>query len=423
MSVSDEEIMQAWAQAGLKPDYLSIDELLQYVENTRPVNPKKHRHKDIEATKGSIHTSGYKVPSLLWKNPQTGKVEVIIGSGRILAAADDGLEALPVHWDTTMTPAQAKALRLADNRTPEISSAYDDRIIIDTLKDLKHADLDLGYLKYDKYDKFLVEDLAADDPIFQSIAPSYEESANGLPVQRVDGCTSSVQLLSLGSEEPPSRSVSKKEQEEDLRANLNAIYPSDNEYEIPQLLLNKQPKGLDTPINRWGTQARSKRIDGGLIHFYTDDYKFNGILNNPLIVLKTGCLSIVEPNFSTNDDMRRAIVLYYIYLKRYLARTWQEHGLDVWVDLAIAPRHRDLALIGVPIGYRCYATYTYTKDYDIEWIYKDFEQALKHSQMDETNILFWVYGGNEDVQKICADHGWLWSAAHQRAYHHNLKKP
>jgi hypothetical protein len=186
-------------------------------------------------------------------------------------------------------------------------------------------------------------------------------------------------------------------------------------------LLSRQPKKLDTPINRWGTQARSKRIDGGLIHFYTDDYKFTGILNDPLVVLKTGCVSIIEPNFSTNDNMRRAVVQYYIYLKRYLARTWQEYGLNVWVDLAVAPRHRDLALLGVPKGYRCYATYTYTKDYNIEWLHQDFEQALKHSEMDEKDLLFYVYGGNKDVEKLCSERGWLWTEAHQQAYHHNVR--
>ena len=93
----------------------------------------------------------------------------------------------------------------------------------------------------------------------------------------------------------------------------------------------------------------------------------------------------------------------------------------MWVDLAIAPRHRDLALMGVPRGYRCYATYTYTRDYDIEWLYQDYDQALKHSGLNESDILFWVYGGNDDVQKICRERGWLWSAAHQQAYHHNLR--
>jgi hypothetical protein len=75
----------------------------------------------------------------------------------------------------------------------------------------------------------------------------------------------------------------------------------------------------------------------------------------------------------------------------------------------------------VPKGYRCYATYTYTKDYEIEWLYQDFEQALKHSEMDEKDLLFYVYGGNKEVQTICAKRGWLWTEAHQQAYHHNLR--
>ncbi|MDD2252644.1 MAG: DUF4417 domain-containing protein, partial [Dehalococcoidales bacterium] len=364
-------------------------------------NQHNHRHQDLAALIGSIDKVGFKNVIALWQDPQTGKAEVVYGGGRIETGDKKGMERLPVVWMLDFDKAKAKFLRVADNRVPQLAPAYDDDILIDHLKDLKLDNFEYDFLKLEKYDKFLIDDQAADDPIFQSIAPGYEELVNGPP------------------HDMNSENVQSQNQSEEV--DLNRIYPTDNDFEVPLLLSTRQPTGLDTPINRWGTIARKTRIDGGLIHFYTDDYKFTGILNNPLAVLKTGCSSVVEPNFSTSDDMRKAIVLYYIYLKRYLARTWQEHGLNVWVDLAIAPRHRDLALIGVPRGYRCYATYTYTRDYDIEWLYQDYDQALKHSGLNESDILFWVYGGNDDVQKICRERGWLWSAAHQQAYHHNLR--
>ena len=100
-----------------------------------------------------------------------------------------------------------------------------------------------------------------------------------------------------------------------------------------------------------------------------------------------------------------------------MARTWTKcvGGLS---NCAATPR---FGSDRGPRGYRCYATYTYTRDYDIEWLYQDYDQALKHSGLNESDILFWVYGGNDDVQKICRERGWLWSAAHQQAYHHNLR--
>jgi len=398
--MSDNNVADTWAaEFGMRPSVENTKYLMEILATTK--NPHKHRHQDLAALTGSIDKVGFKNVIALWQDPQTGKAEVIYGGGRIETGDKKGMERLPVVWMLDFDKAKAKFLRVADNRVQQLAPAYDDDILIDHLKDLKLDNFEYDFLKLEKYDKFLIDDQAADDPIFQSIAPGYEELVNGPP------------------HDMNSENVQSQNQSEEV--DLNRIYPTDNDFEVPLLLSTRQPTGLDTPINRWGTIARKTRIDGGLIHFYTDDYKFTGILNNPLAVLKTGCSSVVEPNFSTSDDMRKAIVLYYIYLKRYLARTWQEHGLNVWVDLAIAPRHRDLALIGVPRGYRCYATYTYTRDYDIEWLYQDYDQALKHSGLNESDILFWVYGGNDDVQKICRERGWLWSAAHQQAYHHNLR--
>ena len=398
--MSDSNVADTWAKEfGMRPSVENTKYLMEVLATTK--NPHKHRHQDLAALIGSIDKVGFKNVIALWQDPQTGKAEVIYGGGRIETGDKKGMERLPVVWMLDFDKAKAKFLRVADNRVQQLAPAYDDDILIDHLKDLKLDNFEYDFLKLEKYDKFLIDDQAADDPIFQSIAPGYEELVNGPP------------------HDMNSENVQSQNQSEEV--DLNRIYPTDNDFEVPLLLSTRQPTGLDTPINRWGTIARKTRIDGGLIHFYTDDYKFTGILNNPLAVLKTGCSSVVEPNFSTSDDMRKAIVLYYIYLKRYLARTWQEHGLNVWVDLAIAPRHRDLALIGVPRGYRCYATYTYTRDYDIEWLYQDYDQALKHSGLNESDILFWVYGGNDDVQKICRERGWLWSAAHQQAYHHNLR--
>lgn len=398
--MSDNNVADTWAaEFGMRPSVENTKYLMEILATTK--NPHKHRHQDLAALIGSIDKVGFKNVIALWQDPQTGKAEVVYGGGRIETGDKKGMERLPVVWMLDFDKAKAKFLRVADNRVQQLAPAYDDDILIDHLKDLKLDNFEYDFLKLEKYDKFLINDLAADDPIFQSIAPGYEELVNGPP------------------HDMNSENVQSQNQSEEV--DLNRIYPTDNDFEVPLLLSTRQPTGLDTPINRWGTIARKTRIDGGLIHFYTDDYKFTGILNNPLAVLKTGCSSVVEPNFSTSDDMRKAIVLYYIYLKRYLARTWQEHGLNVWVDLAIAPRHRDLALIGVPRGYRCYATYTYTRDYDIEWLYQDYDQALKHSGLNESDVLFWVYGGNDDVQKICRERGWLWSAAHQQAYHHNLR--
>ena len=396
---NDDRFLEVLKANGLQPEVWQIDQLLELSKKTS--NHIKHFNKDIEGLAAAIGDVGFK--NFIFINKKGDAISA--GNGRILAASRAGKTELPVLRIVDLSEAKTRKFALGDNKLR--SDKWDEQVLVEDLFFIKNQNESIEYLDFGKYADQLKDDMAAEE---EKIAQAIQEidAEQGEPYRAPGG--------PVGGMAPDPSVIESVEAD---KVNLNSVYPSDNEYEIPELLLARQPIGLDTPVNRWGTSARTKRIDGGLIHFYTDDYKFSGILNDPLTVLKTGCSSIVEPNFSTNDDMRRAIVLYYIYLKRYLARTWQEYGLNVWVDLAIAPRHRELALIGVPPGWRCYATYTYTKDYDIEWLHKDFEQAVKHSGLAENEVLFYVYGGNADVEKLCKERKWLWTAAHQQAYHHN----
>ena len=57
----------------------------------------------------------------------------------------------------------------------------------------------------------------------------------------------------------------------------NRIFASDNEYEIPNLLLSRQPSnGLLLPFAPWGAAPRCKK-DISTYHFYVDDYRFENI--------------------------------------------------------------------------------------------------------------------------------------------------
>lgn len=191
------------------------------------------------------------------------------------------------------------------------------------------------------------------------------------------------------------------------------IFPSSNEFGIPDLLPSMQPRGLELPVNRWGATARKCRIENCTYHFYTDDYRFEGLWRDPTGPINAGARACVEPNFSTNGEMPRAVALWYVYAKRWLAKFWQTHGIEIWVDLAMTERYRDIALLGVPHEYKAYATYTYTKGYDDDWLYKQHEMAVKHSGDD---IMLWVYGGEEHTEQLCRENGWLWTPAHQQSY-------
>jgi len=185
------------------------------------------------------------------------------------------------------------------------------------------------------------------------------------------------------------------------------IWPSSNDYGIPDLLPDFQPQAVSEPFERWGDKGRTTRHKG-TIHFYTEDYKFENVWRYPLSPLQTGVQALVEPNFSTGNGQPLAVSLWDIYRKRWLARFWQSCQAPVWVDLNVdlAPEH---ALLGVPHGWRAYCTRGLDGDY--KDILSDYEVAAAHCG-DEP--LFLVYGGGTLIENICYDKGWLWQPENMR---------
>jgi hypothetical protein len=154
------------------------------------------------------------------------------------------------------------------------------------------------------------------------------------------------------------------------------IFPTDNDFSIPLLSKDLQPRGLELPTNRWGARARRDRIEGGTFHFYTDDYRFEALWKSPAPVVNSGAHAVAETNFSTNDEMPLAVFLWHLYRKRWLSRYWQSYNVEIWADLAVAPRYRQYALLGVPAGWRAYATYSFGS-HGIDKVIAEAELAYK----------------------------------------------
>lgn len=181
------------------------------------------------------------------------------------------------------------------------------------------------------------------------------------------------------------------------------VFDADNPAGIPQLDLSMQATEIVEPFLIWGSIARSKYMPGTYA-FYEDDYKFTGLWADPEKLLKTGCSVAVEPNFSINDLMPPVVALYHIFQKRWLSRFWQSKGLRIIVDVNACPKYAQLNLLGVPKGWKAYATRIHK---DMHWI-TEAEYALcrEHAQ---TEPLFIVYGGgNKFARQLCERHGWVW---------------
>ena len=175
------------------------------------------------------------------------------------------------------------------------------------------------------------------------------------------------------------------------------LFPSDNEYEIPNLLLDRQPRtGLLLPFAPWGTYCRRKN-GIATYHFYVDDYRFNNIWLHPEKVVYTGCRECVEPNFSLFDTTPVAYGMQLLYKKRWIARWLQECGVRIWVDLHVSSKFRELNKLGVPDGYNAFATRGVGAC--PEYLLDELAVAREISGIDNPNLI--VYGGGAKVKELC----------------------
>src|SRR3990172_695710 len=110
------------------------------------------------------------------------------------------------------------------------------------------------------------------------------------------------------------------------------IWPSTNEYGIPDLDIDQQAREIITPFTIWGSVPRGTAMPGTW-GFYTEDYRFTALWSDPRPVVRSGCKVAIEPNFSCFEDMPLAVGLWRIYQKRWLARYWQIKGIRIVADL------------------------------------------------------------------------------------------
>lgn len=184
-------------------------------------------------------------------------------------------------------------------------------------------------------------------------------------------------------------------------------FPSDNDFEIPSLRLDMQATAVNLPLEVWGGYARRAAMPG-TYHFYTEDDRFEAVWNDPITLVNSRCTAIIEPNFSIYENTPRIMALHRIYLKRYLAAFWQTQGIRVLVDMNVAAEWARDNLIGVPTGWRAYATRGYTDRLD--YTESEFKLACQHAGTD--NVLFVVYGGGRRVKEHCQRRGWSWFPEH-----------
>lgn len=178
----------------------------------------------------------------------------------------------------------------------------------------------------------------------------------------------------------------------------DVIYESNNEYEIPNLLLDKQAGKLMLPFAAWGADSRL-RTDVATYCFYVDDYRFEAIWKDPVKVLTSGVKALVEPNLSLFDTTPVAFGLQQIYKKRWISRYFQECGILIYADLNVSKKFYEYNQMGIPKGYNAFFTRGYSDR--LEYLKEEHQIAIKISGKKVPNLL--VYGGGAKIKEYCVE--------------------
>lgn len=133
----------------MKVKQINIDKIIPYHNNPR-------KNQAIDKVASSINEYGFQQPIVVDKN-----MVVIVGHTRLLASKKLGLKKVPIAI-ADLSKSQAKAYRLADNRTNEDSS-WDEELLKGELLDLEGLTNTIGF-EDSELEKLLEEPELEDEP-------------------------------------------------------------------------------------------------------------------------------------------------------------------------------------------------------------------------------------------------------------------
>ena len=339
-----------------------------------PENPRTITKKDMDRLVDSIKINGF------WKHrpmalvKRDGKLVVLDGNQRLKAAKKMKLVEVPTILYTETTPEDEAEIILRNN----INNGewdFNDLQVNEIWSDIDFDSIGLSIPEEpEKSKKKASENVSDDEP--DDTSEDEEESEDELPDDK----------------EAFYRSMCK-----------DVLYESDNIFEIPNLLLDQQAGKLELPLSPWGANSRLRK-DVTTYHFYVDDYRFEALWKDPIKILTSGCKAVVEPNCSCHDQTPIAWGISLIYKKRWLSRYFQECGIKVYADLNVSHKFIEYNKMGIPKGYNAF--FTRGLDGWMESIKLDLQVAQEISGQERPNLI--VYGGGDEINKFCRDHGLLY---------------
>src|SRR5206468_2709283 len=121
-----------------EPEETAMHVEMRPIETIRPYeNNPRLNDEAVDAVAASVEAFGFRQPIVI---DEAGVI--IVGHTRYKAALKLGLTEVPVHVAVGLSPAQARAYRIADNQTNTLSGWDDDKLPLE-LAQLQEAGFDL----------------------------------------------------------------------------------------------------------------------------------------------------------------------------------------------------------------------------------------------------------------------------------------
>jgi len=294
--------------------------------NENPMNWRKHPARQKDAIGASIKANGW-ADTLLF-NENTGRL--IDGHARREIAIKDGIGSVPVlvgHW----TEEQEK--HLLATLDPMSAMAETDASALSTLTDMIREDKE-AFADLEERDQEILETVNEELETYAFNVSVGDDRKTFLPKQKI------LEPIDFTLRQDNNESALTTEVDDEV------IFSSSNDWGIPDLLEDQLAEYI--PRGTWDRSENSNTSDawfcqsarpfpetreGGVLGFFTEDYRFESYWNN-----KKGSLNkllneewhaVCAIDFSLYANEPKVLRMYNLYRSRWLARFWQEFGIDI----------------------------------------------------------------------------------------------
>lgn len=281
---------------GMEVEMMDINQIHPYPQNPR-LNDEA-----VSKTANSIRDFGFKQPIVVDKN-----MVVIVGHTRLKASQQLGLKKVPVVVAKDLTEQEAKAYRLADNRTGELAE-WDVGLLDGELADITELDMnDYGFADS-------LEDAEDIDIVDQDEEDDTEFTPNFLNAQK-------------------------------------QIFEGVGEYDIPQIKGIDHIEEVDWISFNMLNSYKSEQPFG--VHHFIDDYQFEREWSQIEVQLPRlqRAKYVTSPDFSIYTDFPKAMQIWNHYRKHWIGAYLEAHGLAVIPTIAWGDESSfDWCFDGEPVG-------------------------------------------------------------------------